>query len=153
MCVAEKRRRAHIQYGSPLLLQCIELGRSEMRERRAIREKRGTTQIDRYRSVEVWRPVGQVCNHGFDKPVSVSKLERPVGGRFLADRGERRGRNLSPAQRSGAVCRVNFYLRRELQQLVEERMVEHCREFVRTNFPIAQIRSTNVTGKKCVSRK
>jgi len=30
-------------------------------------------------------------------------------------------------------------------------MVEHRREFVRTNFPVAQVRSTHVTGKKCVT--
>ena len=98
-------------------------------------------------------PVGQVGNHGFDKPVSVRELECPVGDRFLADRGKRGRRNLSPAQRSGSVCRVNLYRGRELQQLLEELMVEHCSEFVRTNLPIAQIRTTHVTSEKCVTGK
>src|SRR5580704_14193359 len=99
------------------------------------------------------RTVRQICHHRFDKPVSVSKLECPVGGRFLADRGEWCGRDLSPAKRSGTVGRVDLHFRRELQQLVEERMVKHRREFVRTDFSIAQIRSAYVAGKKGVSGK
>src|SRR5580692_13022595 len=124
-----------------------------MRECRTIRQERGTTQINRYRSAEVRWPVRQIGHHRFDKPVSVGKLECPVGGRFLTDRGEWGGRDLSPAERSGAVGRINFYFRRELQQLVEERMMKHRREIVRTSFLIAQIRSAHVAGKKGVSGK
>jgi hypothetical protein len=90
-----------------------------MRKRRPIREEWGSPQIDRHRSTEVGRPVGQVCHHGGDELFSISKLKSPVGSCFLADGGERRGRNLSPAQRSGTVRRIHFNLVREFQQLIE----------------------------------
>ena len=36
---------------------------------------------------------------------------------------------------------------------MEKRIVQHAREFLRTDFRVAQVRSSDVTGKKCIAGK
>jgi hypothetical protein len=85
--------------------------------------------------------------------VPIIQLQRPVGCGFLADCREGRRRDLSPAQGSGPVSRVNFDVWWKLQELTEERIVKHCGKFLRVKFPIAQVWSTHVTRKKWITGK
>src|SRR6516162_4419894 len=124
-----------------------------MSERWKIRQERRTAQINRDRPCEVRGTFWQIRYHSLDEGSSIIQLKCPVGLRLLADGREWRRRNLPPTQRSRTVRGINFYLRREPEQFTEKRIVQHSGEFVRTDFQVAQVRSSDVTGKKCIARK
>ncbi len=86
-----------------------------MREHRAIRQKRGTTRIDRYRSVEVWRPVGKfvtMASTNRSRSVIVdAQLAARLPGRSYGSTAQTEICLRTTIQRR---VRVNFYHGREL---------------------------------------
>src|SRR2546423_1812777 len=82
-----------------------QLALRKLRQLRQCAERWGSDEIDLHVMGKIGWPVRQVLDHSVDELLPVFDLRCPVEHSLLANRGERSGGNLAPAQRSGAMRR------------------------------------------------